>query len=175
MVVKVNIESDRDRVILARPNENLDIEILQEGTCDMKEAEITTDIDGFINKAKSQRGLPQAQYFYQAFMNSPLEWTPETVKMILDHAKEHNLEVRAWSNLESAMILIVVKDPDTSEDSGWELYQKMQPHIQSYGMSSWYEFESYGVELPTDQEVKYGNTGSILIGADKEWVILDLH
>jgi hypothetical protein len=173
MVVKVNISSDRDRVVLARPNENVDIEILKEGSC-KQEVEITHDIDGFIDKMKRQRNLPQAQYAYHAFMNPQYDWTIERVEMLLDYADDHNLEVRAWSNLESGLILIVVKDPDMSEDSGWELYQMMQPYIESYGLASWYEWENYGVELPTDKEIKEGNLGTILVGEGDEWVILDL-
>lgn len=133
-------------------------------------------IERFIAKIKKFRNYPPTQYFYHAYgifiYNG---WTVEKAKIIIDYAREHNLEVRAWSNDESGINMLVVKDPDISEDSGWDLYEKMQGNFDSYGLASWYEFEQWGILVYTGEDVIIEplNSGlGIKIGKDNEWVVL---
>ncbi len=133
-------------------------------------------VDRFIEKMRQYRNYPPAQFAYHAFGNQRGKWTAETVKIMLDHARKYGLEVRAWSNDESAINLIVIKDPDTSDDSGIELYEKMQGKFDSYGLASFYEFEEWGVPICTDDDVEITDIplpfGAVKIGKGKEWVFL---
>lgn len=132
-------------------------------------------IEKFIAKAKRFRNYPPAQFTYHAFGNQRGNWTLDGVTTILRYAREHDLEVRSWENRESAIILIVVKDPDSTENSGFEIYTKMKDMYQSYGLAFWYEFDKWGVELLTKKGtiVKKTTDGfGICVGKGNNWVIL---
>ncbi len=178
-VVRIRTK-DNDNVVLAElPLLTIDTTVEYANVENI--AEIETDeecIDRFIAKAKAFRGYPPAQFSYHAFGNITYDWTPEIVKIVIDHAREHGLEVRAWCNEQSATNLLVVKDPDMTEDSGWELYQKMKDQIGSYGLASGYEFETYGLPVYTGEDViirssAAGNMGLIQIGRSEDWICLN--
>lgn len=178
-VVRIRTK-DNDNVVLAEPP-LLTIDTTIEYANVENIAIVETDeecIDRFLAKAKAFRGYPPAQFSYHAFGNITSDWTPEKVKIIIDHAREYGLEVRAWCNEQSATNLLVVKDPDMTEDSGWELYQKMKDQFSSYGLASWYEFETYGVPVYTGEDViirssARGDRGLIQIGRSEDWVCLN--
>ncbi len=134
-------------------------------------------IERYIAKMKQFRNYPPAQFTYHAFGNRLDHWTPEKAKIMVDFARSHGLELRAWANDESGINLLVLKDPDSSEDSGMEIYELMQDQFDSYGLASWYEYEQWGVPVYTGEDVvidwlkdKWG----IKIGDAKEneWVSL---
>ena len=134
-------------------------------------------LERYMEKMRKFRDYPPAQFYYHAYGNVRNNWTPEKAKVIIDHARKYGLEVRAWCNEESAINLLVVKDPDTSEDSGMELYEKMEGKHDSYGLASWYEFEQWGVPVDTGEDVVIGwlkDHFGIKIGNEKEneWVVL---
>jgi hypothetical protein len=151
--------------------------ILQEGLAE-NIVEVDTGegaIERFLAKMKSQRNYPPAHFAYHAYGNQRGKWTVEAVKIILNHALSNGLEVRAWSNEESAINLICVKDPDMSENSGFDLYTKMHGKYDSYGLASWYEFDKWGIPINMFGDIKIGKSGSSVLIEVKpnEWVILD--
>jgi len=165
-----------DNIVLAESPipPTLDIKIEKTGLAELEARFTSDDIDGYLEEMRKMRGYPPAQYAYHAFGNNKYSWTVGKVNIIRDYAREHGMELRGWSNEESAITLLVLRDPDTSEYSGDEIYELMQGSYISYGLASWYEFEKYGVEIPTgDEEVKEGNgTGVILVGKNDDWVII---
>jgi len=167
-----------DDVVLS---ENLPLDTVQVNSARSDRDAIEVDagegcIERLIAKAKKFRNHSLAQYFYHAYgMFIYNGWTVEKAKTIIDYAREHNLEVRAWGNDESGINMLVVKDPDTSENSGWDLYEKMQGKFDSYGLASWYEFEQWGIPVYTGEDVVIEPLNSeigIKIGKDNEWVVL---
>jgi hypothetical protein len=178
-VVKIGFKEDDNVVLAQHPLDTIST------TMKTANSEPVVEIDSgdgcierFIAKAKQFRNYPPAQFYYHAFGNVRDNWTPEKAKIIIDHARKYGLEVRAWGNEESAINLLVVKDPDTSEDSGMELYEKMEGKHDSYGLASWYEFESWGVPVYTGEDVVIDwlkDHFGIKIGDAKvnEWVALE--
>jgi hypothetical protein len=175
-VTKVNTRVSEQVIIHEKDTVLLDIE--KEGKAELKyEVLVEEDaVNEFIDKAKKLRDYEGAQYAYHAFMNRRDKWTAEAIKIILDYARAMELEVRAWCNDMSGINLIVVKDPDTSENSGWDLYQLVKDKIDSYGLASWYEFEEWGIPLDTSEDVEIRpnhRTFGFHIGKKYDWVILD--
>lgn len=111
-------------------------------------------IERYIAKMKKFRGYPPAQFNYHAFGNRRDNWTVDRIKPIIEYARSHDLEVKAWAVEMSATNLVVVKDPDTSEDSGWDLYEAMEGKFDSYGLASWYEYDKWGIPVYTGEDVK---------------------
>jgi hypothetical protein len=101
-------------------------------------------------------------------------WDIERFTPILEYARKHKLEVRAWKLELSGFTLIVVKDYDTSEDSGYDLYKKMAGKYEGYGMSSKYEFETWGIPLYLGEDAKISDVeaGLKLMRAENSGVIV---
>lgn len=141
---------------------------------DQSDMEIDSDegcIERYLAKMRKFRNYPPAQFTYHAFMNRRDNWTVDNITPILDYARKHGLEVRAWGNEQTAINLVVVKDPDMSEDSGWDLYELMQGKFDSYGLSSWYEWDKYGIPVYTGEDVKVEplkNNFGIRVGKSNE-------
>ncbi len=129
----------------------------------------------FMRNAAKMRKFPPSQYYYHTYMNPfGSGWTAENLGVIFAYANKHGFEVRAWANNESGLNLVSVKDPDTSEDSGMELYELMEGKYQSYGLASWYEFEEWGVPLDTKSEIRPAANGwGIIIGKGDDMVLID--
>ena len=174
-VDKVKIQHNEDIVLAKSPiPPEQDIKIEKTGHAEFDLNFVSDDIDGFLEDMRKWRGYPPAQYAYHAFGNNKYSWTVGKVNIIRDYACEHGMELRGWENEESGITLLVLKDPDTSEYSGDEIYELMQGNYVSYGLASWYEFEQYGVPIPTgDEEVKEGNgQGVVIVGKGDDWVII---
>lgn len=88
--------------------------------------------------------------YYHAYMNKPGNWNYNSLKTLFDHARENHLEIRTWMNSESNLLLFVIKDPDTSQYSGLELYKKMIGKFEGYGLACQEEFESWGTPVNTE-------------------------
>ena len=125
-------------------------------------------LNKFIANAKKFRNYPPAQFTYHAYSNVRTQWTPERIMPIVEFARKRGLEVRAWCNEMSAMNLVVVKDPDNSEDSGMELYEAMQGKYDAYGLASWYEFEKFGVPVYIGEDTQVERFSSDR--ADGMWI-----
>lgn len=179
-VEKIKILHNNDIALAEKPiPPEVEPIIDRSGNADMGLVEIDTGegcIERFLAKARKFRNYPPAQCYYHAFGNQRGNWTVEKVRILMDYAREHGMEIRAWGNLESAINLIVLKDPDTSEDSGMEIYEKMQGNFDSYGLASWYEFEQWGIPLPLDDDVIIERTPiiptGIKIGKGDDWVLI---
>jgi hypothetical protein len=105
-------------------------------------------------KVRITLGIPRLTYHAYSF--TQWDYNKDHVKNIIEWARGHNLEVRTWNNEESGMLLIVIADPDLSEDSGWALYEYVQQNAKSYrgyGLSSWYEFCKFGLPVPPDWQL----------------------
>jgi len=127
-------------------------------------------IERVIAKMKKFRNYPPAQFTYHAFGNRRNNWTVDKIKPIIEYARKHQLEVRAWEVAMSATNLVVVKDPDNSENSGWDLYQSMEGKFDSYGLASWYEFDKWGVPVycGEDTQIEPCKHMGIWVGKSKE-------
>lgn len=90
--------------------------------------------------------------FYLAYGNKPGNWSVENLSIMLTHAKENNLDIRTWINEESQLILFVIADTKTGENTGSDLYLKMKGNFDSYGLASQYEFELWGVLIDAQIE-----------------------
>ena len=131
-------------------------------------ADVSEDMDAFIQKMKSQ---PAYSHFYHAYSFSALTLTEEKINHVLGVAKETYLSLRVWENKQSGTILFCFADPDTSEDSGWAVFEKMQAiSYEDYGMPSSYEWEMYGLDIdpslpllkPSDRAFLIGEVGILL-------------
>jgi hypothetical protein len=101
-VAKVKFNPNDENIVLAE--KPIDITSTEIKTA---EAEQTVEVDSgegcverFLAKMKQFRSYPPAQFTYHAFGNMRDNWTPEKAKVIIDYAREHGLEVRAWANME---------------------------------------------------------------------------
>jgi len=185
-VDKVKFTENDDILIAEKPLPLVDIDV--KGATAERIVEVETGeeaIERYLTKMRKLRNYSSSNFAYHAFGNRRNNWTPEKARILIDHARENGMEVRAWANDESAINLIVIKDPDMSENSGWDLYQKMEGKFDSYGLASFYEFEQWGVEVYTGEDVEIlplpapdGTKGikvagwGIKIGKGNEWVCL---
>lgn len=135
--------------------EELTFELLQGST--QGYAEVTYDLEEFLQRVKQshqlRRSLGIPNFIYHAYSFPRIGYWVDHVRNIVEWARHHQNELRVWVNEESALLLLVIADPDTSENSGIKLYQYIQddaPSYQSYGLSSWYEFCLFGVPVPND-------------------------
>ncbi len=177
MAVEKVIFTENDDIVLAeKPLPLVDVDIRNASAENIVEVDNEEGaVERFLAKMRQFRNYPPAQFTYHAFGNLRNNWTPEKAKILIDYAREHGLEIRAWAVEESGINLIVLKDPDSSEDSGMEIYEKMQGNFDSYGLASWYEFDKWGVPLCTDEDVEIGKLNGIWgikIGKGNEWVSL---
>ncbi len=178
-VDKVKIFHNDDIVLAEKPlPPEYEPVIDKSGRADMGMVEVDTGegcIERFMAKMRQFRNYPPAQFTYHAFGNQRGNWTAEKARILIDYAREHNMEIRAWANDESAINLIVLKDPDNSEDSGMEIYEKMQGNFDSYGLASWYEFEKWGVSIPLSEDTLIEEVPiirGIKIGKGDDWVLI---
>jgi hypothetical protein len=105
-------------------------------------------------KVRKALGIPNM--IYHAYSFPYRGYNVQAVRTIVEWARGHDLEVRSWINEESALLLVTIADPDTSEDSGSTLYDYVhQSNIQceSYGLASWFEYVQFGVPLPDDWQL----------------------
>lgn len=119
--------------------------------------EISTDIDAYLTKLhnaealRKRLGIPR--FIYHAVGFSHVGYDISHVRNIVEWVRGHGLELRVWVSEQSALLLLVVADPDLSEDSGWALYDYVQQHApsyDSYGLPSWFEFCMFGTPVPAD-------------------------
>ena len=175
-VEKVKFTENDDIVLAEKPLPLVDVDIQDAASERIVEIDNSEGaIERFLAKMRGFRHYPPAHFTYHAFGNQRGNWTPERAKILVDYARAHGMEIRAWGNDESAINLIVLKDPDTSENSGMEIYEKMQGNFDSYGLASFYEFEKWGVPLCTDDDVVIDwleNKWGIKVGKGNEWVSL---
>lgn len=112
-------------------------------------------------------GIPQMAYHAYGFPYK--SYNVQHVRNIIEWARGHDLEVRTWINEESALVLIVVADPDMSEDSGMALHEyarRSARSYQSYGLSSWYEYCKFGVPVPDSWALVERPTGLFAASPD---------
>lgn len=105
-------------------------------------------------RLKQQMGIPDMTY--HAYMFPRLGYNVDHVRNIVGWARGHDREVRVWVNMQSALLLVVVADPDVGEDSGWALYKyakKDAGSYQSMGLASWFEYVAFGVPVPDGWEL----------------------
>lgn len=153
-VDKVKFTKDDNVVLAEKPLNTTNVEMRTATAENIVEVDSKEGcIERYLAKMRVFRNYPPAHFSYHAFGNMRNNWTPEKAKIVIDHARKYGLEVRAWCNEQSAINLLVVKDPDMSENSGWELYQKMSGNYDSYGLASWYEFDKWGVPVYTGDDV----------------------
>lgn len=145
------------RAGIFKPNEQDTDKVfsLKQGTLD--EGKITSDLDEFFREFYASEeyriklGIPRMTYHAYSFR---LDYDCNRVRRLIEHARSTGLELRVWHNDESANLVVCPADPDTSEDTGWELYGIMQAvGFDAYGLASWYEFIAYGVPIPDDWRV----------------------
>jgi len=119
--------------------------------------EITHDVDAFLAKLRRSHefrrrlGIPSMTYHAYGFPYRG--YNVAHLRNIVEWARGHGLELRTWVNEQSASLLLVIADPDLSEDSGWTLLQYIKQNVasyQSYGLSSWFEFCQFGTPVPDD-------------------------
>ena len=122
--------------------------------------EITTDIDGFLAKLRKseewRRKLRIPDRIYHAYGFPYSGYDISHVRNIVEWARGHDMELRIWVVEQSALLLLVIADPDISEDSGWKLLQYVKQNAssyRSYGLSSWFEFCQFGTPVPSDWPV----------------------
>lgn len=122
---------------------------LKQGTLDV--GKVTTDLDEYFRELHASEemriklGIPRMAYHAYSFR---LDYDCNRVRRLIIHARSTGLELRVWHNDESGNLVVCLADPDTSEDSGWELYGIMEAvGYDGYGLASWYEFIAYGVPI----------------------------
>ena len=133
-------------------------------------------MDQWIENIKRLNQDRRAGYIYHAYGNPRFSWTDDAPACILGYASVHQLRTAVWENPESAIQLVVVQDPDTSENSGLDLYHSMKAptkKYQSYGLAHYTEWEHYGFELDISDPIIGGADGKYeLRGVDGKSIYL---
>ena len=117
-------------------------------------------IEQFLERARNSREFKRRNnipdFIYHSYAFDAYDYNPYHIKLFIEWARNHNMEVRTWVNPQSALMLIVVADPDTSENSGWDLNQWINDigmYYRAYGLPSFYEFCAFGVQVPDDWQL----------------------
>ncbi len=63
--------------------------------------------------------------YYHTYGKNGGTWNIAEISPIIKYARKNNLEVRAWHLNMSGFTLITVKDYDTTEESGYKLYESI--------------------------------------------------
>lgn len=147
--------------------------LLKQGVLD--EGRVTTDLDEFFRELRASEeyrvklGIPQMTYHAYSFR---LNYDPNKVRRLIEYGRSAGQEIRVWHNDESGHLIVCLADPDTSEDTGWECYEIMQPvGFDAYGLASWYEFIAYGVPIPDGWQLIERSGKLFAESPDKEQVV----
>lgn len=109
----------------------------------------------YLAKIKRINQDRRANFIYHAFGNTRGEWTIDALNMIYAYARDRELKLAVWENPESAIQLVVIRETDATEDSGWEIYQALDSPVrlfQSYGLAHYTEWDHYGFVLDIAQD-----------------------
>lgn len=148
-----------------------------EATTGPVQAEIAVGMEAVQRKLEQIKRLNQdrrAQFTYHAYSNPRFGWTREALDILVSHAALNGFGLALWENTVSAMQLVVIRDPDVTEDSGFALYERMHGKYQAYGMAHWTEWVAYGVEIDPRESFMAGNEPGIWVftATDGDQVIL---
>lgn len=135
-----------------------------------------TDLDTFFKKLQASEkvreslGIPRMNYLAYSFDAFGWGKVPQIIKLV-EKCRSLDYEVRCWLNEESAMLVVCAATFDTSEDSGWELYEWANIHNEcpsdSYGHASWFEFCLFGVPIYDNWRLEERNGRFVAVSPDE--------
>jgi hypothetical protein len=138
------------------------VSFIRSGFASENDAEVTTDLDEAISKIKAQ---PKYNHFFHAYGFALQNLNLEKITFMVAMAKETGFDLRVWQNDQNSMILFCFADPDTSEDSGFTLWESMQKiAYDHYGMPSAYEWEAYGLDVDPSASIVQTSERAVTIG-----------
>lgn len=129
-----------------------------------------------IHRSNEQRislGIPNMNYLafsFDLFGNGKI---PTVIKLI-EKGRELGYECRGWCNEESGSLVICFATYDTTEESGWDIYEwanvQMKAPTDSYGHASWWEYCYFGIPIYDFWTCEERNNRLVVISPDNKKV-----